>query len=140
MGVALVGLVGGVLPWILAWFALGGNAKSVETNIEHFGAAVTEGPVNTAVGAYKQVAIFTVVLGGAVLAAEIYATKKAGIETGPLPLTPVAVPPPPVFGASGGLTGAAGPIAVSQGVSAGPGAPAPARRPPMRRRSGGFGR
>ena len=108
---------------MFAWFVLGGNAKSVEQNIEGFGNAVISPPINQAVNAWIKVAVIFSSLGLTVWFVESRIAKHEG-QTVPLPpVQSIGPPTPPTFSATGGFGAQAGPIAVSQGVGAGQAAP-----------------
>ena len=116
MAVAVVGAISSVLPWILAWFALGGNAEAVRTNIEKFGAAVTKGPISSATNAWIEVAVVAGFLGFGFYILQSKYAKSQGYDVAPPPVESIHVAAPPTFGASGGYSVAG----VSGSVSAQP--------------------
>lgn len=109
--------VAAILPWILAYFALGGSPQAITKNIENFGKAVTQGPISTVVNAWVEVALITAGLGLGIWFLEIKVGKHEGIQVG-APAAPTLSAPAPGFGggASAGIAG--GPVRLQSGTSA----------------------
>jgi hypothetical protein len=106
-----------LLPWIAAWVALGGNVKSIEQNIEGFGAAITQGPISSATNAWVKVAVIAAGLGIGVWLLETKLAHNMGQELDAPPVSPIYVAHPPSFGTSGGYEANAGPVRVHAGVT-----------------------
>lgn len=121
MGVALVGVIGGILPWIIAWFALGGNSESVQQNIEKFGAAVTKGPISSATNAWIEVAVVAGLLGFGFYVLQSKYAKSQGYDLAPPAAESIYVAAPPTFGAGGGykVGGVSGSVSATGAGSSG---------------------
>jgi hypothetical protein len=120
---AVTAIAGLILPGVLIYLVFGPGSSSNAQKIEQFGQAIVQGPVNTAINGYIKVALIFVGLGGAVYIAE---TQYAKHEGQTLPAPPVAAlgpPPPPTFGAAGGIGFQRGGVGISQGVGLGQAAP-----------------
>ena len=117
MGIAIAAAITSLLPWILAWFALGGNSESVAQNIQNFGAAVTKGPVQVAVNAWIEVAVVAAALGFAVWIAESKTAKHLGQEVSAPPVESIHVAAPPTFGSTGGFSAGSGGITTHASVN-----------------------
>lgn len=112
----LVALITTLAPWVLGWFALGGNAHSVEQNIEGFGQSLTQGPVNTAVNAWMKVLLIGGAFGLVIWGIEVEASKRLGVAAPSAPSLAPSAPTAPTFGATGGYSASAGPLTTYSGV------------------------
>ena len=113
-----------VLPVAILWIVFGPGSNSASKKLEQWGSAAVAGPINTAIDAWVKVALIATALGVGVwvLESELSSRNPHLRQGGVIPGT--APPPPPTFGAAGGIGFQKGGFGVQQGVSAGgPGAP-----------------
>ena len=131
------------MPWILGWFALGGNPQAIIRNLTNAEQQVIQVPVNTAIKAYLLVGVIAAGLGLTVWLTETEIAKKQGYEVKPPNVEPIRTGAPPSFGASSGVRAAAGPVSVGGGITSGGGSgdvggmvgePTATRRPSVKER------
>ncbi len=105
LAVALVELVAALVPWLVAWFLLGGNVDKVTQNIEKIGEAITKGPVTTATNAWVKVAFIGAGLGIGIWLLETKIAKAENLgEVKPPTVAPIQVAQAPSFGGGGGFS------------------------------------
>lgn len=126
IGPVIEGLVA-LLPFVAAYFVLGGSAHKDIATIEQLGGAITAGPVNTAVNAWIKVLAVGAIAGLGIWIVEVESSKRLGVAAPAAPNLAPGAPSAPTFGATGGYTLSGGPFSTSSGVTAGN---APAPRPP----------
>ena len=121
------------MPWILGWFALGGNPNSVIKNLTNAEQQIIQVPVNTAIKAWALVVGIGAVAGIAIWLTESEISKKQGFgAVAPPPVEPLHVATAPTFGASSGVSAAGGPVRLSGGITSGGGAEGPGYAEPRR--------
>ncbi len=122
--IAIVGVLADlVLPGVLIYIVFGPGSTSNAQKLGNWGSALITPAINTAINAYVKVAVIFVVIGGVVYVLETQYAKHEGQTLPAPPVQALGPPPPPTFGASGGIGFQKGGVGFSQGVGLGQAAP-----------------
>ena len=112
-----------IIPGVVIWLIFGPGSNGNIQKVEQFGNAIVQPPINTAINGYIKVAVVFIVLGGVVYVAELKYAKHEGQVLPAPPVQALGPPPPPTFGAAGGIGFQRGGVGLSQGVGLGQTAP-----------------